>query len=201
MRQLLLVLSVLVLASCMKVSDLTNEAEYHMRDAGILNHSEIKRVNNLRLQADSHLYVSQGHFIALGYPQAQRTIVADETYSAFVEYFPHLSRARTPLTYVEALQAARSAGAHYLLYTRFAQGNDRIGNMEEFKARKDTGARLGVDRSAIHLMLVEVGSGYLLDTVNIRHRAGILTSHNNKPEHLIRPALRDYARRLLGLYP
>jgi len=50
-------------------------------------------------------------------------------------------------------------------------------------------------------MLVEVGSGYLVDTVNIRNRGGLLSSYNNKPEDLIRPPLRDYARRLLGLNP
>lgn len=200
MRRIILILVAVTLASCMKVSDLTAEAEYHLRDVGLLNHSEIKRANNWRLQADSFIYISQDNFIPLGYPPAYFNIVAQEAFNAFVEYFPRLSRSPKPLHYDEALQAARQAGAHYLLYTRFAQGNDRIGNWDEFKSRQETGARLGVDRGAIHLMLVEVGSGYLIDTANIRNRGGFLTFHNNKPEDLIRPPLRDYARRLLGLY-
>lgn len=201
MRQLLLIILAVTLVSCMKVSDLTAEAGYHMRDVGLLNHSEIKRKNNFRLQADSYIFISQGLFIPLGHPSADPNIVAEETYNAFVEYFPRLQRAARPLGFEEALQAARSIGAHYLLYTRFAQGNDRIGNWDEFKARKDSGARLGVDRGAIHLMLVEVGNGYLVDTANIRNRGGFLTFYNNKPEDLIRPPLRAYARRLLGLTP
>ncbi len=85
-----------------------------------------------------------------------------------------------------------------MLYTRFAQGNDRVGNFKELIDKNESGARIGVDRGAIHLMLVEVGSGYLVDMSNIRNRGGFLTFYNNKPEDLIRPPLRQYARRLLG---
>ena len=200
MRQVFLIALTVLLTSCMNVSDLTAGAEYHLRDVGLLNHSEIKRTNNWRLQADSSIYISQGHFIPLGYPSAEKTVVSDEAFSAFIEYFPQVTRAQKPMGYDESLQAARQAGAHYLLYMRFAQGNDRIGNWDEFKTRKDTQARIGVDRGAIHLMLVEAGSGYLVDMANIRNRGGFLTFHNNKPEDLIRPPLRDYARRLLGLH-
>ena len=200
MRQLFLIALTVVLTSCMNVSDLTAGAEYHLRDVGLLNHSEIKRTNNWRLQADSSVYISQDYFIPLGYPSAEKTMVSDEAFSAFIEYFPHVRRAQVPMGYAESLQAARQAGSHYLLYMRFAQGNDRIGNWDEFKAREDSQARIGVDRGAIHLMLVEAGSGYLVDMANIRNRGGFLTFHNNKPEDLIRPPLRDYARRLLGLH-
>lgn len=199
MRQLLLIMLAVTLASCMKVSDLTAEAGYQLRDVGLLNHSEIQRSNNWRLQADSYIYISQGLFIPLGHPSAQPNIVADEAFSAFVEYFPRVRRATVPQGYDEALRAAREEGAHYLLYTRFAQGNDRVGNWQEFKGKNESGARIGVDRGAIHLMLVEVGNGYLVDTSNIRNRGGFLTFYNNKPEDLIRPPLRQYARRLLGL--
>ncbi|NLY14172.1 MAG: DUF4823 domain-containing protein [Gammaproteobacteria bacterium] len=200
MRQLLLMMLTLTLASCMQVGDLTVGAADQMRDVRLLNHSKIKRANNWRIQADSHIYISQGLFVPLGYASAQSNIVAQEAFNAFVEYFPFVQCASLAMGFDEALQAARSAGADYLLYTRFAQGNDRIGNLDEVKGVKD-GARFGVDRSAIHLMLVEVGSGYLVDTVNIRNRGGLLSSYNNKPEDLIRPPLRDYARRLLGLNP
>lgn len=200
MRQLVLIILTITLASCMKVSDLSVGATDQLRDVRLLNHSEIKRANNWRLQADSGIFISQGLFIPLGYSSAQVNIVAEEAFNAFVEYFPRVSRAAQPQGYDEALLAARSQGADYLLYTRFAQGNDRIGNLDQAKQLKD-GARFGVDRSAIHLMLVEVASGYLVDTVNIRNRGGFLSSYNNKPEDLIRPPLRDYARRLLGLHP
>lgn len=201
MRQVFLILLTATLASCMTVGDLTDGATYHLRDAGLLNHSEIKRANNWRLQADSYIYISQGLFIPLGHPSAKPNVVAEETFNAFVEYFPRLRQANVPQGFDEAMQAARSDGAHYLLYVRFAQGNDRIGNWEEFKARKESGARLGVDRGALQLMLVEVGSDYLVDTANIRHRGGFLTFYNTKPENLLRPPLREYARRLLGLTP
>lgn len=201
MRQVFLIFLTAILASCMTVGDLTDGATYHLRDAGLLNHSEIKRANNWRLQADSYIYISQGLFIPLGHPSAKPNVVAEETFNAFVEYFPRLRQASVPQGFDEAMQVARSDGAHYLLYVRFAQGNDRIGNWEEFKARKESGARLGVDRGALQLMLVEVGSDYLVDTANIRHRGGFLTFYNTKPENLLRPPLREYARRLLGLTP
>lgn len=200
MRQLLLIILAMTLASCMKVSDLSVGATDQLRDVRLLNHSEIKRANNWRLQADSYIYISQGLFVPLGYSSAHSNIVAEEAFNAFVEYFPRVERSRQPLGFDDALLAARTAGADYLLYTRFAQGNDRIGKLGEVKEVKN-GARFGIDRSAIHLMLIEVGSGYLVDTVNIRNRGGFLTSYNNKPEDLIRPPLRDYARRLLGLNP
>ena len=200
MHQLVLIILTITLASCMKVSDLSVGATDQLRDVRLLNHSEIKRANNWRLQADSSIYISQGLFVPLGYASAQANIVADEAFNAFVEYFPRVQQSRQPLGFDDALLAARSGGADYLLYTRFAQGNDRIGNFDEAKQVKE-GARFGVDRSAIHLMLIEVGTGYLVDTVNIRNRGGFLSSYNNKPEDLIRPPLRDYARRLLGLNP
>ena len=200
MRQFLLMIWAMSLASCMQVSDLAGEATYQMRDVRLLNHTEMRRSNNWRVQADSHIYIGQAPFVPLGYSGAQANIAAEETYNAFVEYFPRLSRAFEPVTFEQAMLAARSAGADYLLHVRFAQGNDRIGKLDEIKDF-EKGARFGVDRSAIHLMLVEVRSGYMLDTVNMRNRGGFLSSYNNKPEDLIRPPKRDYARRLLGLNP
>ncbi len=66
MRQLLLIILAMTLASCMKVSDLSVGATDQLRDVRLLNHSEIKRANNWRLQADSYIYISQGLFCAAG---------------------------------------------------------------------------------------------------------------------------------------
>ena len=59
--------------------------------------------------------------------------------------------------------------------------------------------RLGVDSGVVQLMLIETGTHYLVDTARIRSRGGLLGIYDARPEHLLRPPLQDYARRLLGL--
>ena len=52
MRSLILLLALCALSGCMKASDLAAGAEYHLRDAGVLDHSDTRRSASWRLQAD-----------------------------------------------------------------------------------------------------------------------------------------------------
>lgn len=198
MRSLLLLVSVLLLGGCMKPSDLAGEAIYQLRDVGVLDHSQARRASPWRLQADSFIYIAQGHFVPPGGAYPRPNVVAEEAYKGFVEYFPMVRRAKSPLGLEEALTEARAAGAHYLLYSRFAYADDRIGTVEEWEDQEALD-RLGIDSGVIQLMLLETNTRYLVDTARIRSRGGLLTLYDNKPEDLIGPALQDYARRLLGL--
>jgi len=96
------------------------------------------------------------------------------------------------------LNQARAAGAHYLLYTRFAAADDRIGSFDEFDEQRALD-RLGVDTGVVQLMLIETGNRYLVDTATIRSRGGLLNIYDATPQVLLGPPLRDYARRLTGL--
>ena len=93
---------------------------------------------------------------------------------------------------------AHAAGAHYLLYSRFANAHDRNGTGDEW-ADQQALDRLGTDRSVIQLMLIETNTRYLVDSARIRSRGGFLTFYDAKPEDLLGPPLRDYARSLIGL--
>jgi preprotein translocase subunit Sec61beta len=55
MRSLVLLLAVLALGGCMNVSDMAEGTRYQMSDAGLLDHSDSRRVN-LRIQPDSFIY-------------------------------------------------------------------------------------------------------------------------------------------------
>ncbi|NWB64023.1 DUF4823 domain-containing protein, partial [Pseudomonas sp. F1002] len=59
--------------------------------------------------------------------------------------------------------------------------------------------RLGIDTGTIQVMLIETSTQYLIDTVRIHSRGGLLTFHDNKPEDLIGKPLAHYARSLLGM--
>jgi hypothetical protein len=198
MRSLLLIVTVLLLGGCMKPSDLADGAIYQLRDVGMLDHSQTRRASSWRLQADSFIYIAQGHFVPPGGAYPRPNVVAEEAYKSFVEYFPMVRRARSALGLEESLAEAREAGAHYLLYSRFAYADDRIGTVEEWEDQEALD-RLGTDRGVIQLMLIETNTRYLVDTARIRGRGGLLTLYDAKPEDLIGPALQDYARRLLGL--
>jgi hypothetical protein len=198
MRSLLLIVTVLLLGGCMKPSDLADGAIYQLRDVGMLDHSQTRRASSWRLQADSFIYIAQGHFVPPGGAYPRPNVVAEEAYKGFVEYFPMVRRAKSPLGLEESLAEAREAGAHYLLYSRFAYADDRIGTIEEWEDQEALD-RLGTDRGVIQLMLIETNTRYLVDTARIRGRGGLLTLYDAKPEDLIGPALQDYARRLLGL--
>ncbi|MGE6791931.1 DUF4823 domain-containing protein [Pseudomonas guineae] len=198
MRSLLLIVGVLLLGGCMKVSDLADSAIYQLRDVGVLDHSQTRRASSWRLQADSFIYIAQGHFVPPGGAYPRPNVVAEEAYKGFIEYFPMVRRAKAPLGLEESLAEAREAGAHYLLYSRFAYADDRIGTIEEWEDQEAVD-RLGTDRGVIQLMLIETNTRYLVNTARIRGRGGLLTLYDAKPEDLIGPALQDYARRLLGL--
>lgn len=197
MRILVASLLLMALGGCMKVSDMAEGTRYHMRDAGLLDHSDTRRSASWRLQPDSFIYIAQGHFSPPGDVWPRPNVVAEEAFKGFVEYFPLVRRASEPLGLEEAMGQATSAGAHYLLYTRFAAADDRIGSFDEFNDQRALD-RLGVDTGVIQLMLIETNTRYLVDTARIRSRGGLLGIYDNRPEDLLGPPLRDYARRLLG---
>ncbi|PWB35894.1 DUF4823 domain-containing protein [Pseudomonas sp. SDI] len=198
MRSLVLPLALLALGGCMNVSDMGEGARYHLSDAGLLDHSETRRSMSLRLQPDSFIFIGQGAFVPPGSAYPRPNVVAEEAFKGFIEYFPLVRRARGPLGLEQALEEARSVGAHYLLYTRFAKADDRIGNGDEWYDEQAVD-RLGIDTGTIQLMLIETSTRYLIDTTTIRSRGGLLTFHDNKPADLLGPPLEEYARSLLGV--
>ncbi|MBC3387049.1 DUF4823 domain-containing protein [Pseudomonas sp. SWRI12] len=198
MRSLVLLLAVLVLGGCMNVSDMGEGVRYHMSDAGLLDHSDSRRVNNLRIQPDSFIYIAQGAFAPPGSAYPRPNVVAEEAFNGFIEYFPMVRRARVPEGLDQAMGEARAAGAHYLLYTRFAKADNRIGNSDEW-LDEEAVDRLGVDTGVIQIMLIETSTQYLIDTARIKSRGGLLTFHDKQPQDLIAAPLREYARSLLGM--
>ncbi|VVO13133.1 DUF4823 domain-containing protein [Pseudomonas fluorescens] len=198
MRSLVLLLAVLVLGGCMNVSDMAEGTRYHMSDAGLLDHSDSRRANNLRIQPDSFVYIAQGAFAPPGSAYPRPNVIAEVAFDGFIEYFPMVRRARVPEGLDQAMQDARGAGAHYLLYTRFAKSDDRIGNSDEWLDQEAVD-RLGIDSGVIQIMLIETSTQYLIDTARIKSRGGLLTFHDTKPEDLMGPPLEQYARSLLGL--
>ncbi|MBB2496382.1 DUF4823 domain-containing protein [Aquipseudomonas ullengensis] len=198
MRSLILLLALIGLSGCMKVSDMVAGTEYHMRDAGLLDHSDTRRSNSWRLQPDSFIFISQSHFVPTGGTYPRPNVVAEEAFNGFVEYFPLVRRAAKPQGLDEALNEARTAGANYLLYTRFADADDRIGTVEEWEDEEALD-RLGVDSGVIQLMLIETNTRYLVDTARIRNRGGFLTLYDTQPQDLLRPPFEQYARSLLGV--
>lgn len=198
MRNLLLLLALLSLAGCMKVSDMASSTEYYLGDAGLLDHGRTERMASRRLQQDSFIYIAQGHFVPPGHGYPRPNVVAEEAFKGFVQYFPLVRRAKQPLGLEEAMGEAREAGAHYLLYARFAYSDDRIGTEEEWEDQEALD-RLGTDRAVIQLMLVETNTRFLVDTARIRSRGGFLTFYDVQPQDIIGPPLEDYARSLLGV--
>ena len=198
MRSLIVLLLTLALSSCMNVSDLADGARSQLSDAGFLDHSQTRRAYTWRLQPDSFIYIAQGHFVPPGDSYPRPNVVAEQAYLGFVEYFPMVRRAERPQGLEQALDDARKAGAHYLLYSRFAASDDRIGTTEEWEDQEALD-RLGVDHSVIQLMLIETNTRYLVDTARIRSRGGFLTFYDNNPQDLIAAPLQEYARHLLGL--
>ncbi|MCY1290972.1 hypothetical protein D9M68_246980 [compost metagenome] len=197
MRSLMFLLALVLLGGC-KVSDMADSVQYHLSDAGFLDHSDIRRASPWRLQADSFIYIAQGYFVPPGSAYPRPNVVAEEAFNGFVEYFPMVRRARGPAGLEEAMGQARAAGAHYLLYSRFAAADDRIGTYDEW-ADEEALDRLGRDRGVIQMMLVETNTRHLVDTATIRSRGGFLTFYDNQPEDLLGPPMQDYARRLLGV--
>jgi hypothetical protein len=198
MRNLLLVLALAALGGCMSVSDMGTVAHDQLSDAGVLDHSETKRSTNFRLQPDSFMFIAQGAFVPPGGSYPRPNVVAEEAFNGFIQYFPMVRRARAPEGLDDAMNEAREAGAHYLLYTRFANADDRIGTTDEWQDQEAVD-RLGVDHAVIQVMVIETSTRYLIDTATIRLRGGFLTLYNKKPQDLLGPPLTDYARRLLGV--
>ena len=198
MRSLVLLLASFALGGCMTVSDMAEGTRYQMSDAGLLDHSDTRRSNSVRIQPDSFVFIAQGAFTPPGSAYPRPNVVAEEAFNGFIEYFPMVRRARAPEGLEQAMAEAREAGAHDLLYTRFAKADDRIGNADEW-ADQEALDRLGVDSGVIQIMLIETSTQYLIDTARIRSRGGLLTFHDNKPEDLLGPPLRQYARSLLGM--
>ncbi|WNW14117.1 DUF4823 domain-containing protein [Pseudomonas sp. DTU_2021_1001937_2_SI_NGA_ILE_001] len=197
MRSLVMLLAFVALSGCMKVSDMGEGVREQFSDAGLLDHSETRRTANFRLQPDSFIYIAQGAFVPPGKAYPRPNVVAEEAFNNFVEFFPLVRRARAPAGLDEALTEARSAGAHYLLYTRFARADDRIGTWDQW-ADEEALDRFGIDSGVIQMMLIETSTRYLIDSARIRSRGGLLTLYDTRPEDLLGPPMEQYARSLMG---
>jgi hypothetical protein len=75
----------------------------------LLDHSDSRRVNNLRIQPDSFIYIAQGAFVPPGGSYPRPNVVAEEAFKGFVEYFPMVRRARAPEGLDQAMGEARDA--------------------------------------------------------------------------------------------
>ncbi|SDS35166.1 protein of unknown function [Halopseudomonas xinjiangensis] len=197
MRWIVLVVSVLMLAGCMKPSDMQKEARYYLGDTGLMDHYQIHRSASRTLQSDSQLYIAQGHFVPVGHPYARPNVVAEEAFAAAVQVFPLVRRAEQPLGLEEALLAARMQRAHYLMYTRFASAREGVSTTEQWE-RRDSWSDVGIDRAVLQLILIETSTEHVVDFVTIETRGGFLQFYKANAEDLLRPPLEDYTRRLLG---
>ncbi|PAU87234.1 DUF4823 domain-containing protein [Pseudomonas sp. WN033] len=192
-----LVAVVLVLAGCMKPSDMQQSARYYLGDAGLMDHYTLTRSATWTLQSDSQLFIAQGHFVPVGHPYARPNVVAEETFAAAVQVFPLVRRAEQPLGLEQALEQAINHRADYLLYTRFARAEDGVSTREEWEESGEL-ADVGRDRAVLQLILMETGNRYMVDYAVIQARGGFLQFYKAKPEDLLRRPLEDYTRRLLG---
>ncbi|WP_341705928.1 DUF4823 domain-containing protein [Halopseudomonas sp.] len=197
MRKALVLLGILVLAGCMKPSDMQDQASYYLGDAGVLNHYRIQRSSTWVLQSDSKLYIAQGHFLPIGHSYARPNVVAEEAFAAAVELFPIVRRAQQPLGLEEALAEARGYGYDYLLYTRFASAADAVGSVEQWE-ESGQWEDVGLDRAVLQVMVFEVGTRHLVDYARIETRGGFLQFYKASPDDLLRPPLKDYTGQLLG---
>lgn len=198
MRYFLSGLVLFCLAGCMKVSDMASATGEQLRDVGILEHSRIQRNATWRLQPDSRILIAQGHFAPAGERPPRPNLVVEEAFKGFVEYFPMVRGAPMPLGLEEALAQAAADGDHYVLYTRFAAADDRIGTWEELNDQRAVD-RLGLDSAVIQLMLIEVSTRYLVDSARIHNRGGLISAFDARPDELLRRPFAQYARKLLGL--
>lgn len=185
------------IAGCVKPSDMQQTARYYMGDAGLMDHYTITRQFNWGLQADSSLFIAQGHFVPVGHPYARPNVVAEEAFIAAVKVFPLVRRAEAPMGLEEALDQAYLQGMDYLLYTRFASAEDGVGDREHWEESRRL-ADVGIDRATLHLILMETATRRLIDHAVIRSRGGFLQFYQSEPADLLRPPLEDYTRQLLG---
>lgn len=189
--------ALLVLAGCVKPSDMQKSARYYLGDAGLMDNYTITRQANWSLQSDSSLFIAQGHFVPVGHPYARPNVIAEETFAAAVQVFPLMRRAEAPMGLEEALDQAYVHGMDYLLYTRFASAEDQVGDREHWEDSRRLGD-VGVDRATLHLILMETATRRMIDYAVVATRGGFLQFYQSEPEDLLRPPLEDYTRQLLG---
>jgi len=183
MKQLLVLMATLLLASCMRPSEMLAETSYQLGDAGLLDHHQLERSTNIRIESDSLIYIAQSFFPPVANQAVPDTVLVDETFHAFVQYFPHMRRSLEPLGLEQATLLAHAERADFLLYTRMALSDER-------KLR---------DRAVIQFMLYELGSGKMIDHGTFQIRAGLLSASGKQPQDYLRKPMQEYARKLLGL--
>lgn len=192
---LMAMLALLLLSACTP-SQMRDEGRYYLSDAGLLDNYRIKRSGNWRLQADSHLYIAQSHFVPVGHTYARPNILAEEAFAAAVQVFPMVQRAEQPLGLDQALTRTGEQGLDYLLYTRFASAQSSAGLQQGEQTAQD--GHVGRDRVVLQLLLMEAATERVIDFVTIESRTGFLAFYKSRPEDLLREPMQDYTRQLLG---
>ncbi|MGI0116478.1 DUF4823 domain-containing protein [Zooshikella sp. RANM57] len=191
---------VMLLSGCMP-SDIASETQRYFKDIGIIDNHEQQRTSNWVLPNNARIVVIADKSPPVDHHQpdyAKRFALA--TTAAFKRYFPYTHLATKELQFAKAQQEARQQHANYLIFTQLLFVDDLVGNWIEWEETEDI-RRVGRDQIRGQVSIVELGSGQIVDTVEVLGQSGRLTFLNDKPDELFEAPLVSLARSLSSPIP
>ncbi|MBU2705120.1 DUF4823 domain-containing protein [Zooshikella marina] len=193
-------LIMLLLSGCMP-SDIASETQRYLKDIGIIDNHQQQRTSNWVLPNNARILVIADQSPPVDHRQpdyAKRFALA--TTAAFKRYFPYTDHADKTLSFVKAQQEARRQHANYLVFTQLLLVDDQVGNWIEWEETEDI-RRVGRDQVRGQVSIVELGSGQIVDTIEVLGKSGRLTFINDKPDELFEAPLVSLVRSLAAPIP
>lgn len=202
----------LSLAGCADLQRVYEEGVAITAFAGIIPKHDVDRTSHWILHQDTSFYVAvsgQTYFdtvVPIPSPNTEQRVL-DAVSSILVEEislrFPRVMRANTPQSMFEARMSAISSGIDYVVYPRLLVWQDTAGTWTEIadalRYQHPAGVEdgFGLDRTRLHLTLMESGSGRIMDVIQIESRAGIVSLYEETPQRLLVAAVGRYVDSLL----
>jgi hypothetical protein len=202
----------LCLSSCADLQRAYEEGVAMTAFAGIIPKHDVGRTGNWILHQDTSFYVAvsgQNHLdtvVPIPSPNTEQRVlnaVSDVLADEISLRFPRVLRASAPQSMFEARMSAISSGIDYVVYPRVLVWQDTAGTWSEiadalrYQHPASVEDGFGLDRTRLHLTLIESGSGRIMDVIQIESRAGIVSLYEETPQRLLVAAVGRYVDSLL----
>lgn len=209
----LFTVSWLVAASCVLQSGCTASYTGYLVQNGLtstrlMNRHALERTSGWRLPSTTRIFLARPQYPLMveahssSLPRS-RTQLHAALEQALAEGFPTTTVALQDLSQEEALLAAQLANSEILLFPRLLVYDDKRNHWQEISGSDDSlqaHRQLGRDRAIFQVLLLEVRTATLLDTLTVTSHQRMF-ARDTVPGELYRQAASEYVALLSGWSP
>lgn len=169
-----------------------------MSNLYLIDNSRVSRASNWVLPRETSFYIA----VPLFPDPSVAELVADTVHGGFHGAYPRVVHGEEQESFAYARTSAQMAQAQFLLYPRLLAWDDAMDTWREVRdglrylKTDEFIDQMGLHGVQVHLILMEVSSGKIIDTATLSGNSGFLSFYNNGLDQLLADSVALYVNSL-----